>query len=211
MEIKRSCIDCGLMHCGGADTHFPEFCLSTSQLLPTLLEEARECYEEEENYRMMIHAANIESEFFCKMNRIEETIEFAKRMGYKRIGIATCAGLISESRILSKILRKHGFWVFGVACKAGIIKKVDFGIDESCNHVGSAICNPIHQAKRLAAENTEMNIVVGLCIGHDMIFNRYSEAPVTTLIVKDRVTSHNPAAPLYTLYSYNTKTLNNNR
>ncbi len=42
-----------------------------------------------------------------------------------------------------------------------------------------------------------MNIIMGLCVGHDMLFNKYSEAPVTTLVVKDRVTGHNPTAVLY--------------
>jgi uncharacterized metal-binding protein len=42
-----------------------------------------------------------------------------------------------------------------------------------------------------------MNIIVGLCVGHDMLFAKYSSAPVTTLVVKDRVTGHNPAAVLY--------------
>ena len=42
-----------------------------------------------------------------------------------------------------------------------------------------------------------MNIIVGLCVGHDMLFARHSEAPVTTLVVKDRVTGHNPVAALY--------------
>lgn len=40
---------------------------------------------------------------------------------------------------------------------------------------------------------TDLNIIVGLCIGHDILFTKYSEAPVTTFIVKDRVTGHNPA------------------
>jgi uncharacterized metal-binding protein len=42
-----------------------------------------------------------------------------------------------------------------------------------------------------------MNVIVGLCVGHDMLFSKHSRAPVTTLVVKDRVTGHNPAAVLY--------------
>ena len=34
-------------------------------------------------------------------------------------------------------------------------------------------------------------------MGHDIIFNQYSKAPVSTLIVKDRVTGNNPAAAIY--------------
>ena len=42
-----------------------------------------------------------------------------------------------------------------------------------------------------------MNIVLGLCVGHDMLFTKNSNAYVTTLSVKDRMTGNNPIAPLY--------------
>jgi len=58
-------------------------------------------------------------------------------------------------------------------------------------------CNPVAQAKLMNRSNTDMNIIVGLCVGHDMIFTKYSDAPVTTLVVKDRVTGHNPVSVLY--------------
>jgi uncharacterized metal-binding protein len=38
---------------------------------------------------------------------------------------------------------------------------------------------------------------VGLCIGHDTIFMKYSKAPIICLIAKDRAICHNSAAPLY--------------
>ena len=46
-------------------------------------------------------------------------------------------------------------------------------------------------------------MVVGLCVGHDSLFYKYSDAPVTTAITKDRVLSHNPAGALYTGYYKN--------
>ena len=72
---------------------------------------------------------------------------------------------------------------------------------EHCD-VGEVMCNPILQAKKLEAEGTDLNVVVGLCVGHDSLFYKYSAAPATTLITKDRVTGHNPAGPLYTSKSY---------
>ena len=48
-------------------------------------------------------SAEIEGEFYGKYTRVDEIIEFAKRMGYKKIGIATCVGLIEESRIFARI------------------------------------------------------------------------------------------------------------
>ena len=78
---------------------------------------------------------------------------------------------------------------------------------ESCEKVGKNMCNPIYQAKRLNAENTEFNIVMGLCVGHDSLFYKHSDALVTTLVTKDRVLGHNPAAALYTANSYYRKLL----
>ncbi len=76
---------------------------------PDLLQEALNCYSEEENNRIMVNAANVESEFYGKMTRVEETVEFAKRIGAKKIGIATCLGLLEEAKVFTKILRKNGF------------------------------------------------------------------------------------------------------
>ena len=56
---------------------------------------------------------------------------------------------------------------------------------------------PDRPGRDLQPRGTDMNIIVGLCVGHDMLFNKHSQAPVTTLIVKDRVTGHNPIAVLY--------------
>ncbi len=64
------------------------------------------------------------------------------------------------------------------------------------------MCNPVMQAKILNKEKTDMNIVMGLCVGNDSLFYKYSEALVTTLVAKDRVMGHNPAAALYTSESY---------
>lgn len=47
---------------------------------------------------------------------------------------------------------------------------------------------------------TDLNIAIGLCVGHDALFSKYSDAPVTTLIAKDRVLGHNPVAALYSGY-----------
>ncbi|HCE37013.1 DUF1847 domain-containing protein, partial [Zymomonas mobilis] len=71
------------------------------------------------------------------------------------------------------------------------------------------ICNPVWQAKLLNKQKTELNVVMGLCVGHDSLFYRYSEAPATTLVTKDRITGHNPIAPLQgvkTYYSHLLKT-----
>ena len=130
---------------------------------------------------------------------------FAKKINAKKIGIATCVGLLKESRILADILRGHGFEVYGVGCKAGTQKKTSVGIPECCEGVGVNMCNPILQAKLLNKAKTDLNVVVGLCVGHDSLFYKYSEALTTTAVTKDRVLGHNPVAALYTADSYYSK------
>ena len=198
---KRSCIDCGVTACNGKSKNYPAFCLSKT-LDPELLQETLACYELEENKKINLIAADVERDGYRQWPRVRETVEFAKRMGFRKIGIATCIGLVRESRVLAKILRSHGFEVFGVVCKCGEIPKADFGIQEDPNKLSANACNPILQAKLLGREKTELNIAMGLCVGHDMLFNHYSEVMVTTLVAKDRVTGHNPAAALYTVESY---------
>ena len=70
------------------------------------------------------------------------------------------------------------------------------------------MCNPILQARLLNEAHTDLNVVIGLCVGHDSLFYKYSDAYVTTLVTKDRVTGNNPAAALYTATSYYRKKLN---
>ena len=137
--------------------------------------------------------------------RIQETIEFAHKMGYKRLGLAFCGGLQDEAKIVSGLLKAQGFEVASVVCKAGGIPKEVLGIKEEQKvSPGSfeSMCNPITQAKILNAMNTEFNIVFGLCVGHDSLFMRYSEALCTVLVVKDRVTGHNPMGAINLYKSY---------
>lgn len=200
-EEKHSCADCSVIRCNGKEKGpYPPFCL-TESLPEEFVEKALARYDEDDNRRMMQVAAEVECDGYLHWPRLEETIEFARRMDYKRIGIATCVGLIQETRTLAKVLRSHGFEVFGVACKVGSIPKLDLGIAERCTEIGTRSCNPILQAEVLNHEKTELNIIVGLCVGHDALFNKHSQAPVTTLVAKDRVTGHNPVGVLYTIDS----------
>jgi len=137
--------------------------------------------------------------------RIQEVCEFAHKMGYRRLGMVFCAGLTAEAARVEEILKIHGFEVVSVLCKAGRVDKREIGIKEDEKiQVGEdeAMCNPIFQAKVLNHEKTEFNIVAGLCVGHDSLFLKYAEAPCTVLVVKDRVTGHNPLAAIYLSDSY---------
>lgn len=207
MNERKSCIDCGVLNCHTRDKEYPDFCLTTG-LTKEMAEKVRRLYEEEENNKVSVISAQIENEFYQKYTRVEEVVEFARRMEYKKIGIATCVGLIEESRILARILRKNGFEVYGTVCKIGSFLKTEVGVsDEDITRTGAVMCNPIMQAEVLNEAETDFNVVMGLCVGHDSLFYKYSKALVTTLVAKDRVLAHNPAGALYQAKAYYKKLL----
>lgn len=198
---KLSCASCGVHNCFRKDKKFPDFCLTVNTSKEEI-EAVNEIYKEsEEDRKIAISAAEIEGAFYGKITRVEEIAEFAKKIGAKKIGIATCVGLIKESQIFAKYLKHKGFEPFAVACKVGGTDKTEIGIPEDLKlqpGCHESLCNPILQAKLLNKEETDLNVIVGLCVGHDSLFIKYSDAPITTLITKDRVLGHNPAAALYT-------------
>jgi uncharacterized metal-binding protein len=137
--------------------------------------------------------------------RIVEIIEFAQKMNYKRLGLAFCAGLAREAKVVEKILSNKGFEIVSAICKVGRIPKEKIGVqDHEKIAIGKfePMCNPILQALVLNDERTEFNIMLGLCVGHDSLFFKYSEALCTVLAAKDRVLGHNPLAAIYNIDSY---------
>ncbi len=137
--------------------------------------------------------------------RVEEIIEFAGKMEYHKLGVAFCAGLFAEGRTFVQILEKNGFEVVSVCCKVGGVPKEFLGLgDGEKVRVGSyeTMCNPISQAEILNEAQTDFNILVGLCVGHDALFLKYAEALTTVLVAKDRVLGHNPVAALYGVKTY---------
>ena len=197
VKIQPTCVDCGTQNCKFKVRTYPEFC-PTTNLREEDLQWALERYEEGRNHDIMVASAEVEYEGYCQWTRVQEIMEFAKKIGAKKIGIANCIGLINEARIFAKILRANGFEAYAIICKvAGKI-----GIPAQCEEIGAAMCNPILQARLLNEAKTDLNVVIGLCVGHDSLFYKYSDAYVTTLVTKDRVTGNNPAAALYTAQSY---------
>ena len=205
-QEKLSCMFCRRKACEtGKPEEYPGFCLTTNAP-EGLLAETLEIYRTPGIDRdIAIASAEIEGEFYGRACRAEEIIRFAKKIGAKKIGIASCVGLLSEAQTFCRMLEVNGLQYFGAACKMGAVDKTQIGLCEDQKiHEGEyeAICNPILQAKILNEEGTDLNVVVGLCVGHDSLFYKYSEAPATTFITKDRVMGHNPAAAVYQANTY---------
>jgi uncharacterized metal-binding protein len=209
---NMSCSDCGVINCYRQEKSFPEFCLTTNTN-KEMIENVNQIYREDEFVSEFTKAAaEIEGIYFGKITRVEEIVLFAKRIGAQKIGIATCVGLMNEAKVFAKILRAKGLESYCVICKVASVDKTEIGIDKKYKikkEGHEALCNPVLQAKLLNEQKTDLNVIVGLCVGHDSLFIKYSEAPVTTLITKDRVLGHNPAAALYTSGFYYTRLLEN--
>lgn len=198
-----TCADCRTKGCMNKEENkYPQFCL-TESVDKELLAQAKKLYLNDEiNKRLALVGAEVEGQFYGKYTRVQETVEFIKRYGAKKVGIATCVGLLNEASIFAKILRANNIEYYAVGCKIGAVEKSEIGIPKentlTKGEKYESMCNPIMQAKVLNSKKTDLNILIGLCVGHDSLFIRHSEAPVTVLIVKDRVTGHNPAVALYT-------------
>lgn len=169
-------------------------------------EKAKELYKEAENHRIAYCAALTEAGGYGQDTRLIEIIKFLHRGGYKKIGLAFCTGLYKEAQEVTNILEYNGFEVISIICKNGAITKDFLGITNEQTVRGNckteSMCNPIGQALLLNEQKTEFNLILGLCVGHDTLFIKYSDAPITALAVKDRVTGHNPLAPVYLAQGY---------
>jgi len=155
-----------------------------------------ECYAGREERPYVMHPTK---------PRIQEIWEFARKMGYTRLGLVFCVGLYKEAAIVAQILKNHDFETVSIVCKVGSIPKEEIGVKDSEKiFIGEheSMCNPILQAKIVNDAKTDFNILLGLCVGHDSLFFKYAEAPTTVLAVKDRVAGHNPLGPIYLWGNY---------
>ncbi len=126
-----------------------------------------------------------------KVDRVDEIIAYCKEAGIKKIGIANCISFNKQTERLKNVLTSNGFEVESAHCKLGRVK-----FNELLPGYKGTSCNPAGQAEHLANKETELNIMLGLCLGHDIIFNSKSKAPVTPLVIKDRKHKHNPMEAL---------------
>jgi len=138
--------------------------------------------------------------------RIQETVEFAKRLGAQRLGLVFCAGLVKEAGVVEEVFKTNGLETVSVICKVGRVDKSELGLDRSQQidmlAEKEAMCNPILQAFLLNHFQTGLNVLMGLCVGHDSLVMHHSQAMCTVLAVKDRLLGHAPLTAVYTYDSY---------
>ena len=183
--------------------------LHCAQCEDKICSDGKDCFSQADNHKQLyqdssiaeLHraASAIEARYYSKETRLGEVILWAKELGYQRVGLAFCIGLSEEARIIDEILSKH-FEVVSVCCKVCGIDKKDFDLPQISSRNQEVMCNPAGQAQLLNDAGTQLSVLCGLCVGHDAIFAKVSNAPVTTLIAKDRVLAHNPAGAIYSRY-----------
>lgn len=197
-----TCADCVTTACCESETGpFPRNCptrdLDTAALA--------DLYSGSADGELARQAARVEAGGYCRLTRLEEIMDFAGRCGFTHLGLAHCIGLQEEAAVVKRVFEANGLNVEAVACKAGALPKEILGLgDEDKLSAGEfeSMCDPIGQAQVLAHAGTQLNVVLGLCVGHDSLFFKHSEAPVTVLAVKDRVLGHNPLAAVYLADGY---------
>lgn len=135
--------------------------------------------------------------------RLSELIYFCLEMRYQRIGLAYCVDLEEPATILARVLRRF-FKVYPVCCKIEGSLLADPLTQPTTvperSPARDIACNPAAQAEALNRLQTDLNVIVGLCMGSDCIFTQCSKAPVTTLFVKDKSLANNPIGAVYSDY-----------
>jgi uncharacterized metal-binding protein len=165
-----------------------------------IADDSRELYRDAASGLAHRAASAIEARHYCEATRLSETRLFARELGCRKLGLAFCIGLEEEACYINEFLAQE-FEVVSVCCKTGGIAKSELKLEQICpEQYTEVMCNPAGQAALLNEAGTELNILCGLCVGHDAVFARLSSAPVTTLIAKDRVLAHNPVGAVYSRY-----------
>ena len=93
------CAKCKVYACSaGEKKALPKNCPMRNE---PLLKEALSEYEKPENHDFYVTSSEIESLGYGQWVRVRETIEFCRRMGYRKLGLAFCRGLRKEAEIIS--------------------------------------------------------------------------------------------------------------
>jgi len=179
------CIKCNTKSCRTTEPcHAQKF--DTKELIQT--------YHLPENTKIIQAAAHlVDNGRAGTLSRLQEVIDFSKSMNFQKIGIAYCYGMEKETALVTTIFRESGFKVYPVSCTTGGFKQSEINTGSTIDKVS---CNPLAQAEQLNIESVDFTITVGLCLGHDILFNKHIQSYTTTLIVKDRVHDHKPIAAL---------------
>ncbi len=173
------CADCTAFICRGEGKleATPEFCPMRGEF-----PEFEELYSERESRDLLIRSAAVEAQGYCRWTRLREVGEFARLMGFQRVGLAHCPDMAMEAQRVAVFFQ-------GLKLEPSLPPPSKAG-------------DPLGQADFFANEGTDLNVLVGMCVGHEVLFLRATQAPTAGLIARDTRLHHNPVAALYTSRGY---------
>ncbi|MDD2458566.1 MAG: DUF1847 domain-containing protein [Eubacteriales bacterium] len=128
------------------------------------------------------------------LSRLQEIIEYMHGMGYRKVGVAYCYGMEKDASLLRQQLSAAGFVAHMVSCTVDRVLETEVDLTKSKPVVS---CNPLGQAAQLNRLGVEFTLLMGLCLGHDILLQKNLAMDFTTFVVKDRVFQHNPIQALY--------------
>jgi uncharacterized metal-binding protein len=197
-QMQPQCAKCPPKLCvmGPSDSG-PDYC--PMHVSPDLFEQAKKIVAKPEIRKMFRGVARTWKDSMLSKNRIEEIMIYARNMDFKRLGLAFCIGLAGEAEVVSALFEKEGFEVVSGCCMTGGFSSDDVGLSQEDKiYAGGRQpqCNPVGQALLMNKYRTDLNVILGLCVGDDALFIKHSDAPITVLAVKDRLNAHNPLAAI---------------
>jgi uncharacterized metal-binding protein len=158
---------------------------------------------EEPTLRILESAWDVALEKERTLCRLAEVVYFALELGCQKVGLAFCEDLREPAAILTGVLRRF-FTVFPVGCRVGSATLSE-RLGQQTTHSSKEsmerdLCDPLGVAEVLNQHRTDLNILVGFCVGTDSVFTQRSDAPVTTIFVKDKSLANNPIGAVYSHY-----------
>lgn len=179
------CTQCNVKSCRSLDE---------CHVLKVNTDDVLESYHQPENQQLVNSASNLVDHGRAgTLSRLEELVDFIKTMKFTRIGLAYCYGMEFQAIKVSNYFKDQRIMLSTVSCTAGGLAQN--AINPNSKYTGVS-CNPLSQAAQLNAENIELTITMGLCLGHDILLNKQLNSYTTNLVVKDRVYANNPMAAI---------------
>ncbi|WP_425802524.1 DUF1847 domain-containing protein [Desulfitobacterium sp. Sab5] len=123
------------------------------------------------------------------LTRLNEIVEYCQLRGYIKIGVAYCYSMEKDALLLRNYLKQNNLKPTMISCTVDGIKESQIDPNKTTNVVS---CNPLGQANILNSSDVEFTLLMGLCLGHDILLQKNLKMDFTTFVVKDRVLQHNP-------------------
>ena len=155
-------------------------------------------YKKPEVRPFVTYSAFLQHVYGNNLTRLQELIFIGLMMGHKQLGLVYCAGLHREGQLMIEALSPY-FDVKAVCCGHCRAPGGDFQIDHH-RKFDLYARDDCKMVDALNATDSPMHVSIGLCIEQDVLFNQYSQVPVTNFAVADWVLGHHPLSVVNTSY-----------